>query len=94
MGTRCGRCSAVLDALESFDADVVLTDESMPGMTGMALLRDLRRRGFAKPVILMTGFGADTYEHKGEDGVVPDAVLGKPITLETLRAALAEVRTT
>ncbi|MGE3180328.1 MAG: sigma-54-dependent transcriptional regulator [Phycisphaerae bacterium] len=36
------------------EADVVVTDLRMPGMDGIALLRELRRLGFETPVVLMT----------------------------------------
>ncbi len=37
--------------------DLVLTDERMPGMTGTELLRALREKGVACPVIVMTAYG-------------------------------------
>jgi CheY-like chemotaxis protein len=81
-----------VEALKGFDADVVLTDESMPEMTGLELLARLRLGGFTKPVILMTGFGNDALERSGGAGDRPDVVLGKPVTLDTLRRALSSVR--
>jgi signal transduction histidine kinase len=77
-----------LDTLKGFEADVVLTDESMPEMTGLELLGRLRAGGFRGPVVLMTGFGSDAVERAGSVEVRPDAVLGKPVTLEALRVAL------
>ena len=81
-----------VDALKEFEADVVLTDESMPGMTGLDLLARLRAGGFLKPVILMTGLGNEVLDRACGTGVRPDAVLGKPVTLETLRRSLTSVQ--
>ena len=38
-----------------FQPDVILTDMTMPGMSGAGLLAALRRAGFTLPVILMSG---------------------------------------
>ncbi len=81
-----------LSELRGFEADVVLTDESMPGMTGLELLRRMREEGHAMPVMLMTGLGSDALERLDSDGVRPEAVLGKPVTLDALRRALSAIR--
>jgi DNA-binding NtrC family response regulator len=44
--------------LNSFPADVILTDLMMPRMDGVALLRVLAERGDRTPTIVLTGFGS------------------------------------
>ena len=49
---------AALDHLASgAPTDVVLLDLVMPGMTGQETLEDMRQRGFAQPVIVVTATG-------------------------------------
>ena len=49
---------AALDHLASGQpADVVLLDLVMPGLTGQETLADMRQRGFAQPVIVVTATG-------------------------------------
>jgi DNA-binding NtrC family response regulator len=38
-------------------ADVVILDLTMPGMTGMEVLKEMRARGFGQPVIVLTATG-------------------------------------
>lgn len=47
---------ALLRALEDARVDVVLSDIRMPGTDGFTMLRRLRERGDATPVILLTTF--------------------------------------
>ncbi|MBI3911587.1 MAG: sigma-54-dependent Fis family transcriptional regulator [Armatimonadetes bacterium] len=47
-----------LNALAESDVDVVVTDLSMPGMTGTDLLRRLRERGCQVPVLVITAYGS------------------------------------
>lgn len=46
-----------LASLEPIRCDVLITDVRMPGMGGLALLAEARRRDPALPVILLTGHG-------------------------------------
>ena len=72
-----------------FQPDVILTDMTMPGMSGADLLDALRRAGFTLPVILMSG-----------NPITPEGVFGhlqKPFDLaklaEIVTAALQHGRT-
>jgi DNA-binding NarL/FixJ family response regulator len=47
---------ALLIAIEQQPVDVILSDIRMPGLDGFALLEQLRLRGNATPVILLTTF--------------------------------------
>lgn len=51
-----GDGQALLDALQAQAVDVILSDIRMPGLDGLAMLRTLRARGDATPVILLTTF--------------------------------------
>jgi len=46
-----------LEKLDSFPADVIVTDMNMPGMDGFGLLKALRELGDMPPVIVVTAFG-------------------------------------
>jgi len=46
-----------LAALEQTQFDVVVTDMAMPGMTGLDVLREIKKTGVYLPVIIMTGVG-------------------------------------
>jgi two-component system, LuxR family, response regulator FixJ len=47
--------SAFLDSVKSAPAGCIVTDVRMPGVDGIELIRRLKARGFALPVIVMTG---------------------------------------
>ena len=51
---------ALLDALETSPADVILSDIRMPGVDGFGLVRALRERGDATPVVLLTTFDEES----------------------------------
>jgi DNA-binding NarL/FixJ family response regulator len=51
--------ASLLAALQSATVDVIVSDIRMPGMDGIDMLRELRRRGCAVPVILLTTFDDD-----------------------------------
>ncbi|TMA36879.1 MAG: sigma-54-dependent Fis family transcriptional regulator [Deltaproteobacteria bacterium] len=91
VGYECEQCAsgdAALAVLEEHPADVVVTDWKMPGMDGLTLLRRLRARWPAMPVVLLTAYGS-----------VPSAVAAmregafdyvtKPFDNDELRALVA-----
>ena len=62
----------------------------MPGMNGDELALKLHQVSPSTPVIMLTGFGdLMAAQRENPDGV--DLVLGKPLSLADLRAALAKV---
>ncbi len=77
------------EALELFEhepVDVVVTDLGMPGMTGLALAQELKRRR-PVPVVLLTGW-ADEFESEATPHI--DVLMAKPITRERLLSGLAQ----
>ncbi|KFL36168.1 response regulator [Arenimonas donghaensis] len=51
---------ALLAAVAETPADVILSDIRMPGLDGFGLVRALRERGDATPVVLLTTFDEDS----------------------------------
>ena len=85
--------AAFLDALPTFDGGCILSDISMPGMSGLELVRTLNERGLRHPVVLMTGHGDIAMAVEAMKAGASDFI-EKPFSEETLlnavRAALAQ----
>jgi CheY-like chemotaxis protein len=84
--------AAALEAIRAdpqrFDA--MITDERMPGMTGSALIRQVRGIRDGIPIVLMTGFvGGGALDRARDAGA--DEVLKKPLSARELAASLARV---
>jgi CheY-like chemotaxis protein len=74
------------DAPTGFDA--VITDLTMPGMTGTALAAELHRLRPELPILLTTGFGGDlTAETTEATGI--RSIVSKPLSLGALASAVA-----
>ncbi|HXP59805.1 MAG TPA: response regulator [Dongiaceae bacterium] len=79
------RCAE--DALDVFDPkihDAVITDNSMPGMSGVELARIIKLRSPSTPVLMHTG-------SLPEDRSCLDVVLQKPSHLLEIKEALDEL---
>jgi DNA-binding NtrC family response regulator len=48
-----------LDRIAAHDYDAIVTDVKMPGMDGLALLAEIRRRQADTPILMITGHGED-----------------------------------
>ena len=85
-----GSAAAALDVLRSGTVvDLVLTDQAMPGMTGIELARQISQAWPGLPIILATGY-ADL--PGGDDLNLPR--LSKPYLQEELAAQIADLVTT
>jgi len=90
LGYRVSNPSNSMEALEVFlarrhDFDLVITDMTMPGMTGSELIREIRKVRSDIPVVVCTGY-SDLLEEDAAEDLGIDAILMKPV----LRRELAE----
>lgn len=70
--------------------DVVITDQTMPVMTGIELIEQLRASGTQTPIILMSGYGATIGEERmAQFGHVRR--LDKPFVVDDLLRTIAQV---
>jgi PAS domain S-box-containing protein len=70
--------------------DALITDERMPGMSGSALIREVRGIRGRMPVVMMSGFiGGAVATRAREAGA--EEVLKKPLSARDLAASLARV---
>ena len=70
--------------------DVVLSDETMPGMTGSQLAQDIRKVRADIPIVLMSGHGGLALAARAR-AVGVNEVLGKPLVSRDIARCLASV---
>jgi CheY-like chemotaxis protein len=75
--------SAEPDAGPVGPVDLLVTDNHMPGLSGLELTRELRRQGAAVSILLVAG-AADEDLLQDAVGCGVDAVISKPFALRTL----------
>jgi signal transduction histidine kinase/DNA-binding response OmpR family regulator len=76
-----------LERLADASFDIVFTDISLPGMSGIELVKRLREKNPQQRVVIASGYGADLGRQAFGAGV---AVLSKPYDLNTLERTLNE----
>jgi two-component system response regulator YesN len=76
-----------LDALQETSVDILLTDISMPVMTGLDLIRHARTVHPDLKVIVLSGFDEFTYLKEGMQLGIENYLL-KPINIQELKATL------
>ena len=84
-----------VNALQEFGAnpgrfDAILTDERMPGATGSAIIREVRRINPSIPILLMSGFVGGAAALKARE-LGANGVLKKPLLARELATSLARV---
>ena len=85
-----GSASSGREALERIDGlspDIVLMDVSMPGISGLETIRELRERGFKAVCILVTAYERFDIAREAVELGLNDYLL-KPVTRESLAASL------
>jgi PAS domain S-box-containing protein len=68
--------------------DAILTDQRMPGVTGSAIIREVRRIDASIPILLMSGFVSGAAALKAR-ALGANAVLQKPLLARELATSLA-----
>ncbi len=76
-----------LEAAARFDPEVVVLDVMLPGMDGVGVLRELRRRGSRTPVIMLTARDTPPEKVHGLNTGADDYVT-KPFDVEELLARI------
>ncbi|TVP85598.1 MAG: response regulator [Alkalicoccus sp.] len=78
---------AALAILEQHHPDLVLLDMKIPGMDGIEILREMRRRDMQTPVFLMTAYGEiDVIKEAEHLGALEH--FAKPFDIESVRAQI------
>lgn len=82
-----------LTRMDSLPLDLIITDVSMPGMSGVEFLLWLKESHFPVPVIMMTAFHSKEIEQTAHQNKVL-RYLNKPIKLKELEILLGEIGNT
>ena len=72
---------------------VILSDINMPGMDGLALLREIKKRRPELPVMMLTAYGDDERRRRATEDGAADFVT-KPVDFDFLRIRLRELHGT
>lgn len=78
-----------LDATHGCNADCIVLDLGLPGMSGADVIASLRARGVATPVIVVSGKGGTLADRAAVAGV--HAVLHKPLAADALLSWLEKI---
>jgi len=79
-----------LEVLGQHNVDVVITDINMPGMSGMELLKRVKKKNPHLPVIIITGFGIDKAKELADKNNA-DGFLPKPFKMNDMKQMIDKV---
>jgi len=82
--------AAGLAALQAGRYDLIVTDNKMPGMSGVEMIEKLRSARMALPVVMVTGY-LPTHEFVRKPWLKPDVILEKPFSNGDLLAAVKKL---
>lgn len=80
-----------LAILQQCSVDIVITDIQMPGMTGLELIAEIRKRWNKTKCVLLSGYSDFHYAKKAIQNQVEDYLL-KPVTEEELLQTVSRLR--
>lgn len=69
---------------------VILSDINMPGMDGLALLREIKQRQPELPVMMVTAYGDDERRRRAEQYGAAEFIT-KPVDFDVLKAQLRQL---
>jgi CheY-like chemotaxis protein len=69
---------------------VILSDINMPGMDGLALLREIKKRRRELPVMMLTAYGDDERRRRAAEYGAADFVT-KPVDFDFLKVRLRQL---
>lgn len=81
----------LLELLEQAQPDIVISDISMPGKSGLDVIREVKERELSTKVIFMSGFQEFEYAKAAVTYGAVDYLL-KPVTVEELEKAIGRAR--
>lgn len=84
---RAGDGPEALTELSKGGFSLVITDMRMPNMSGLELLREVKKMSPKLPVVLISGYSVSEIEHQAGD-LQPDGILGKPLMMSDIERML------
>jgi FixJ family two-component response regulator len=78
-----------LEATDGNDADCIVLDHNLSGMSGLDLIGHLRARGVETPAVIVSGHGKQLLVRAAHEGV--SAVLRKPLAADALLSWLEQI---
>jgi signal transduction histidine kinase len=79
-----------MDLFANGEFDLVITDLSMPGLSGLGVAEGVKKKSPKTPVILLSGWGIQQQDEEAKRRGI-DLILSKPCTVKELTSAVAMI---